>query len=156
KPRSVASGTAPLQQPLAGWVSDLESTNYEVVQAARQALADLGPDAAPAIPRLVQLLTNAQTCNSAAVALVNIGSNSLPALLDALTNENKYARLEVAGAIGQIGDAGEEAIPGLLECIKSDTDPGVRGNAIASLQTIGKRPEVAVPALLAAVADPDA
>src|SRR5262249_11133083 len=34
-------------------------------------------------------------------------------------------------------------------------EPGVRGNAIASLQVIPKRPDIAVPALLAALGDAD-
>ncbi len=34
-------------------------------------------------------------------------------------------------------------------------DPGVRGNAIAALQAIPKRPDIAVPALIAALADPE-
>jgi HEAT repeat protein len=144
-----------MQKTLTGWVLDLESTNAEVVQAARKALADLGPDAAPAIPQLARMLNEAGTGNSAAWALVQIGTNSLPVLLDALTNGNTNARLEVAGAIGWLREAAEEAVPGLVECMKDD-DSGVRGNAIAALQAIPKRPEIAVPALIAALADPEA
>ncbi len=147
---------AAMQKTLAGWVLDLESTNADVVQAARQALADMGPDAAPAIPQLAQMLKEGRNCNSAAYALANIGTNALPVLIDALINGNRNARLEVAGALGtaRFGEAGEAAVPGLVECMKDD-DPGVRANAIASLQAIPKRPDIALPALIAALADPD-
>lgn len=153
--RFVVPTTEPIQRKtLSGWVLDLESTNAEVVRAARQALKDLGPAAAPAIPQLAQMLNEGRTCNIAAWALVDIGTNSLPVLLDALTNGNKYSRLEVAGAISALREAAEQAVPGLVECTKYD-DPGVRGNAIASLQTFTARPDIAVPALVACLSDPD-
>jgi HEAT repeat protein len=144
-----------MEKTLAGWVSDLESTNFAVVQAAWQALAGLGPDAAPALPQLARMLSEGRVCNSAAWALVKIGTNALPVLIDALTNGNRYARMEVAGAIGYLREAGEPAVPGLVEYIKYD-DSSVRANAIASLQAMPKQPDIAVPALLAALADPDA
>ncbi len=151
-----AAMAEPVQKTLAGWVLDLQSTNAEVSEAARQALKELGPQAAPAIPQLVPLLNDPWTCNRAAWALVGIGTNALPALIKALTNGTKYARLEVAGAIGVpwFREAGEAIVPGLVECLKYD-DPGVRGNAIAALQAIPKRPDIAVPALIAALADPE-
>jgi RNA polymerase sigma factor (sigma-70 family) len=151
----VAPEPPPQEKTLNDWVSDLESTNNDVIQAARKALADLGPEAAPAIPRLAQMLGSGHTCNSAAWALVKIGTNSLPVLLDALTNGNTFARLEVAGAIGWFREAGAEAVPGLVECMKDD-DPGVRMNAIGTLQAIPKMPDIAVPALIACLSDPDA
>ena len=59
---SLVPTTEPIQRKtLSGWVLDLESTNAEVVQAARQALKDLGPDAAPAIPQLAQMLNDGRT-----------------------------------------------------------------------------------------------
>jgi HEAT repeat protein len=143
-----------MQKTLSGWVLDLQSTNAQTVYAARQAFKGLGPDAAPAIPQLAQMLAEGQTCNRAAWALINIGTNSLPVQLDALTNGNNYARLEVAGAIGWFREAGAEAVPALIQCMNDD-DSGVRGNAIAALQAIPKLPEIAVPALIAALADPD-
>jgi hypothetical protein len=153
--RFVVSTTEPIQRKtFSGWVLDLESTNAEVVHAARRVLKDLGPDAAPAIPQLAQMLNDGRTCNSAAWALVDIGTNSLPVLLDALTNGNKYSRLEVAGSLGSLREAAEQAVPGLVECMKYD-DPGVRANAIASLQMFTARPDIAVPALVACLSDPD-
>jgi hypothetical protein len=145
----------PMQKTLVGWVLDLDSTNAEIVQAARKALADLGPAAAPAIPQLAQMLKEGRNCNAAAYTLASIGTNALPVLIDALTNGNPVARLEAAGAMGGLGEAAEAAVPALVECMH-DENSGVRGNAIAALQSIPKRPDVAVPALIAALADPDA
>jgi HEAT repeat protein len=151
----LAPATEPLPTALAGWVLDLESTNAAVAQAARKALADLGPEAAPAIPQLARLLADVRTCNSAAWVLAIVGTNALPVLLDALTNGNRNARVEVAGAIGMFREAGEAAIPGLVECMQYN-DPLVRANALASLLSILKRPDLAVPALIATLADRDA
>jgi HEAT repeat protein len=144
-----------MQKTLAGWVLDLDSTNAEVFQAARKALADLGPAAAPAIPQLAQMLKEGRNCNAAAYTLASIGTNALPALMDALTNGNRNARLEVAGALGGLREAAEAAVPALVDCTR-DEDSAVRGNAIAALQSIPKRPDIAVPALIAALADPEA
>jgi hypothetical protein len=75
------SFVAPTNEPIArktwsDWVQDLKSTNAEVVKAARQALKDLGPDAAPALPQLAQMLKDGRTCNRASMALVEMGTNS--------------------------------------------------------------------------------
>jgi HEAT repeat protein len=162
KPRPVsaspeAPATEATQKTLTGWVLDLGSTNGDVVQAARRVLADMGADAAPAIPQLAQMLKEGRNCNAAAYTLAAIGTNALPVLIDALSNGNPVARMETAGAIGspKFGEAGEAAIQALVKCM-SDDDRGVRANAIAALQSIPKRPDIAVPALIAALADPDA
>jgi len=100
------------------------------------------------------MLKEGRSCNSAAWTLVKIGTNALPVLIDALASGNKYARLEVAGAVGWFREGGEAAVPALVECLRDD-DPGVRGNAIAALKAIPKRPDIAVPALIVALADPE-
>jgi HEAT repeat protein len=143
-----------MQKTLAGWVLDLDSTNAEVVQAARKVLSDLGPAAAPAIPQLAQMLKEGRNCNAAAYTLASIGTNALPVLIDALTNGNPIARLEAAGAMGGLREAAEAAVPALVECMH-DEDSAVRRNAIAALQSIPKRPDIAVPALIAGLADPN-
>jgi HEAT repeat protein len=144
-----------MQKTPAGWVLDLDSTNAEVFQAARKALEALGPDAAPAIPQLAQMLKEGRNCNAAAWALVKIGTNALPALINALSNGNSVTRLDTAGAIGWLREAGEPAVPALVECMR-DEDSAVRANAISSLQAISKWPDIALPALIAALADPEA
>jgi hypothetical protein len=136
--RPLIPASEPMQKTLAGWVLDLHSTNAEVVQAARKALADLGPAAAPAIPQLAQMLKEGRNCNAAAYTLAGIGTNALPVLIDALTSGNPIARLEAAGAMGGLREAAEAAVPALVECIH-DEDSAVRGNAIAALQSISKR-----------------
>jgi len=154
--RPMLAPSQPTQKGVTEWLLDLESNDAEVVQAAGKALADMGPDAAAAIPRLAQMLSEGRNCNLAARTLASIGSNALPVLIDALANGNPTVRLEAAGAIGTpvFGEAGETAVPALVQCM-NDPSPGVRGNAIAALQAIPKRPDIAVPALIAALADPD-
>ena len=138
---------------LSDWLTDSLSTNDEVVVPAAKVLYELGPDASPLIPQLSMLLTSSNDCNRAVRLLVNIGTNSLPVLLDALAHNNT-ARLDVAGMIGQLGDAARDAIPMLIQCL-NDSDPGVHGNAMGSLGNIRTRPDIAVPALVNSLADPE-
>jgi HEAT repeat protein len=101
------------------------------------------------------MLKEGRNCNAAAWALATIGTNALPVLIDALTNGNERARLEVAGAIGWLREAATAAVPALVQCMRDD-NPGVRGNAIGALQAIPRQPEIAVPALIAALGDSEA
>ena len=155
--RSLIATTEPMYRgkALSEWISDLESTDADAVKAARLALKELGPLAAPAIPQLAQMLYSDRTANRAAFALVDIGTNSLPFLIEALQNGNRSARLEAALAVGEFRGAGEAAVPALVACMKYDDD-SVRVNAIGALQSIPKRPDIAVPALIECLADQDA
>jgi HEAT repeats len=142
------------KKTLSEWIAGLESNDSETVTAAQEAFRAMGPDARDAIPRLADLLDPARSPNAAAFALVSIGKDSLPVLLNALTNSNPITRLEVAGAIGGLREDGEEAVPALVDCLQ-DESSGIRANAIAALQSIPKRPDIVVPALITCMADDD-
>jgi hypothetical protein len=138
---------------LTDWLADSMSTNSDVVVPAAKVLYELGADASPLIPHLATLLNSSNHCNHAVRLLVSIGTNSLPVLLDALAH-NSTARQDVAGFIGQFGEAASDAIPTLLQCLR-DADSGVRGSAMGALGNICTRPDIVVPALVNCLADPD-
>ena len=107
-----------------------ELTNLEFSADGNYIVYASGPLAAPAIPQLAQMLYSDRTANRAAFALVDIGTNSLPFLIEALQNGNRSARLEAALAVGEFRGAGEAAVPALVACMKYDDD-SVRVNALA-------------------------
>ncbi|MEA1959456.1 MAG: HEAT repeat domain-containing protein [Chloroflexota bacterium] len=98
-----------------GLTGALKSKNNSLRYAAANALSKLGPDAAGAIP----------------------------ALIDALKHWDSMTRSAAAGAIGKIGishkDIVEAAIPALTEAL-DDNDTLVRRAAATALQDIDPEP----------------
>ena len=83
----------------------------DVRGGAAWALGEIGPEAKPAVPALIELLEH----------------------------ENDWAREMAAGALGRIGPEAEEAIP-MLEQVadKENEDPYVRLAAREALETLGR------------------
>jgi len=133
-------------------------------------LRELGREAAPAIPKLVDLLADGSPVDSAvcdqhtwrfhgndplttpgeqaASALVAIGSPAQPVLLKALTSPAWIARRNAASGLGALDSS--EAVPALIDALK-DTDAGVREQVAWALGAI--RDPRAVDALVAALGD---
>jgi HEAT repeat protein len=59
----------------------------------------------------------------------------VPALVEALRDENGYVRHDAATTLGKFGEDAREAIPTLLAALK-DADPSVRRAAAAALKHI--------------------
>ena len=81
--------------------------------------------------------------HDAAEVISKIGKPAVPALVEALKDNDRDVRIRAAKALGEIGDA--SATDALIDCLKHDKDRGVRTNAVISLGHIGDRS--AVPAL---------
>ena len=104
--------------------------------AALLALDALGPDAAPAAPRLVSMLeTNEWLAQRTANVLVSIGPPAVRALIAASTNTFNPNRFEVIRSIAALGTNGGFAVP-VLTSLLEDPDEGIRLDAKASLYTI--------------------
>lgn len=106
---------------------------------AAEALGEIGD--ASAVPALAEALKDKDIRGSAIEALVKIGKPAVPALIEALKNENKDVRWIAATALGDRGDA--SAIPTLIEALEEEKH-WVRQITIEALVKIGKP---AVPAL---------
>ena len=78
----------------------------------------------------------------------------MPALIEALKDDDNEVRRNAASALGRIGPAAEAAVPALIEALKDD-DNEVRRNAAFALGRIGPAAEAAVPALIEALKDED-
>jgi HEAT repeat protein len=59
----------------------------------------------------------------------------VPALVEAMRDENGYVRHDAATTLGKFGEAAREAIPALVVALK-DVDPSVRRAAAAALKHI--------------------
>ena len=78
---------------------------------------------------------------------------ALPALIDALTGDDRDVRAWAAGAIGWMGPAAEPAIPVLVKLLR-DPYEGARNNACIALGRIGPAAREALPVLREALNDP--
>lgn len=97
--------------------------------------ARLGPNA---IEPLVAALKNGNTRTQAMEALISIGSQALPTLIEMLDDDGPGMRISAAEALGDIGD--EQAIPPLLEAFKNG-DLNLRRAAFNSLEQLGWKPQ---------------
>jgi HEAT repeat protein len=106
----------------------LTSQDADARADAIQALGQLGPDAAEA----------------------------LPAIEVALTDDSSEIRHSAAWALGNMGEQeGARAVPALTTLLKTDPDEDVRAQAAWALGEMGVSAEPAADALLAALEDPE-
>jgi|GEM_PF-932082 len=109
----------------------------------------LGSIAKPAIPSLIKLFQKKRpyTFSTVNSALLYIGTNAIPPLIEALTNSNERVRAGAAMTLGYFGSQARDATPALIQCLK-DENPRVRGAAAESLGRLDGDPKVLIPALL--------
>ena len=112
----------------------------------------LGSNAVSAIPQLGKILMSSEGESTSALCLAVIGHESIPTLLEALTNSNWRVRHSAASALGFMGTKGEDAIPGLLQALK-DTHQLVRYSAAEALGKIKMEPQIVIPALIETLDD---
>jgi HEAT repeat protein len=123
----------------------------------------LGPIAKPAVPALLDLLTNTYASYSAAVVLTQIDPQTAAvALTEALTNNNINVRLVAASELFEVRSNADIALamPNLIQCLKDEsTDKSASFDlittAIDTLGGIHARPDIAVPALLETLTNKD-
>jgi HEAT repeats/HEAT repeat len=91
-------------------------------------------------------------------ALLAIGEDALPRLLESLDSDDAGKRARSAKAISVLGVGGKDAVAATRPLIRRmhDPDPVVRLRATQALWCVGPDPREAVPAFLAALSDPDA
>jgi hypothetical protein len=112
----------------------------------RQREADLGTEARPALPALVERLEDidARVAVRAARLLWQLDGSTLgtAALLRALGNHNKDTRASAALVLGEIGPEARSAVPSLLRA-EGDGEESVRAEVIRALKRIlGERLDV--------------
>jgi HEAT repeat protein len=136
------------------YLEALQSPSSGVWVPAVRALADLGPDAKPALPRLIELLKkNTPYSFDLGTTLGNIGKPAAAPVARALCDDPKNYRLQnVARKTFQV--IGPAALPEVLPLLKHK-DTQVRTVAASALQLLGPAAEPAVPDLIAFLDNPD-
>jgi HEAT repeat protein len=128
--------------------------------SAAERLAAIGPEAQGAVPSLIQALgrrnpvfsADEDVPGKAAGALSRIGAVAVPALVQALKDEDSLVRAGAADALGRIGSRAASAVPALVEALR-DERMIVRASAAMALKRMGPAAAFAVPALTRALRD---
>jgi RNA polymerase sigma factor (sigma-70 family) len=132
--------------------------NGAVYHNAIVACYELGPEAKPAIPDLIELLNGGYTRGYIGAALGQIGPDAIGPLIQALTNDDAQVRTEVVSSLGNFTGKDSiqmsNAIPVLIKSLK-DKSPFVRSLAATSLGQIANEETTVVPALIESLNDPD-
>jgi hypothetical protein len=115
----------------------------------------LGSSAAVAVPGLTKLLKSPKpgVADNAILALVYIGSQGLPPLMEALADSSRTNRDHLAEGIARMGTNGQPAIPVLIRCLKENHNPELYRTAFF-LKQLQPDPSLVIPELITIVADP--
>src|SRR5262249_4050582 len=128
----------------------LSDSNRTVKANAIDAISDLGRDASTAIPALIRVIEleppdaeSPLVGSLAGDALIGIGPDAVPSILQALTRKEKKteSRETLAYAVEQIMGRGDskrmqDSLPSLIELL-DDTDEGVRRYITGAVACLG-------------------
>jgi len=124
-------------------IKDLKNSSPTVRMNAADALADMGPEAQPAVPALAEALVDKDgyVRNFAANALGQIGPGAiyaLPALIKAMKDKDPSVSQAAEQAIGTLGPAAKSAIPHLIKSLKKWESSVQESPSAYALISIGK------------------
>jgi HEAT repeat protein len=133
--------------------------------AGQRALAGLGlkylgPQAAPAVPALLEAVRKDPSAEVRVSAVIALGATGhadgevVQVLADALKDTDPTVRKEAAESLGRFGEKSKGAIPALLACLQ-DSEPRVRGEAAEALGIIGADTPEIITALTKVTEDAD-
>lgn len=123
--------------------------------AATWGLYAMGTNAKPALPALTNLLFHTNEIITSAIVLAGIGSEGVPPLLAALTNQDWRIRHATASGLAWERSDIEMVVPALIASLR-DNQRLVRTAAVISLGNLHVKPELVVPALANAFSNNDA
>jgi len=129
--------------------------NYQ--QVPRQLLpilAALGPEAEPALPNLLNLLTDPWVGRNVVEVLPKIGPKAIGPLTEVIQNGDPLAQQRSVEAVGLMGVEAEKTVPMLIQLLESGS-AGLRIRAAEALGNIGPGAAEAVPLLSRVLQDRD-
>ncbi len=138
--------------PLLGDV--VEHGSEEGVREAVQAFALVGPPAVPGLRRMLQYEQVRPLAARALGRLGPQAAEAVPALVQVLPQSEPATQREVLYALGSIGAPAAPAVPQMMRLLQSD-DSQVRYAAVFALGRIGPPAGAAVPALREGLKDKD-
>ncbi|MCZ6676829.1 MAG: HEAT repeat domain-containing protein [Candidatus Poribacteria bacterium] len=112
------------------------------------------PDSAAPVSLLIEALRNEveEVRGNAVMLLVQMGQLAVPALTQALSDEDVKVRQHAIWALSEIGEDSKAAVPALIKALR-DEEVEVRASAAAAFGQIGKPSKGAVTALIAVLKD---
>jgi HEAT repeat protein len=146
----------------------LKGNNVTIQGEAAGALKLIGPDAADAVPELIDVVKKRKDATDIAGlqaidALGKIGpkaKDAVPELTEALKDKTAHSpfRLRAAMALGNLGPSAKDAVPALVEALNAETAKygPLRFHAATALGQIGPDAEKAVLPLLDLLNDKNA
>lgn len=116
---------------------------------AFQILQDMGPDAAPGLPGLVELLQepDLELAGRACMLLAKVGPVCIPNVLPLLSSTNEMSRALGAATFGAMGPQARAVTP-LLEPMLKEKSNIVKLAVASALVKIGTDPQTVIPVLL--------
>ncbi len=155
-PEAMAAAVAVLTEALGDPVLEQEAVD---------ALAELGPAAVAAVPRLAGMVRELGGQAEAGMeiedprwtpawALARIGAPAVPALVELLRHDGRMVRWLATWALGEMGGSAGSALPSLIEAL-DDPVPWLRADAARVIGRLAPASNAAVQALTRALDDAD-
>ena len=142
-------------------IAGLDDDDMEVRGMAAMALGQIGESARPALPALMQMVSNESSSDAkeeAVEALGRIdksGEVTVSLLIELLGNsDDDFLRRASAYALGEIGESAAAAVPALMAAL-SDSSYVVSRDALQSLAKIGTAAKAAIPEAVVLLDDSD-
>ncbi len=141
-------------------IDSLTNKDEKVRIAAAQALAEIGPSAAPAVAQLLDQALHdpvqyASTEAARALKTIDLAAarQIMTAYLPALKDDDVQARRKACVVLGGLGPVAKPAVPDLVSAL-NDADDTVRMHAVGALGEIGIPATLVIPALTKGLHDP--
>lgn len=101
----------------------VESEDALAKVAAADALAELGPQAEPALPAMLAQLGHEQPWVRSAVmgAIASVGPNAVEPLIDTFENQTGGPRIRAAFVLGGMGATAKPAVPALVKAMEQES-----------------------------------
>jgi hypothetical protein len=119
---------------------------WDYTMAATWALYAMGSNARPALPALANMLLHTNCLINSATVLAGIGSDAIPVLLAASTNQNFRIRHAAISGMGWARSDFDILVPALAARLQ-EANYLVSSSAAFSLGQLHTRPDIAIPAL---------
>ena len=148
-------------ESLLAWINHRQSLVHLPVQPglarrtrAASAFHALGASAKSAVPALNQALFNNPDNTEASLALVVIGPEAMPSVMQGTTNNDPRIRAAAVRTLGGMSFDADAVVPVLIKSLKDDSGE-VRFSAAFSLGEFPQESAAIVPALTESLADRD-